>query len=530
MKNIKNFMRLVAVVFAAFAMVACVDNKSQASKDNMIPDNAIMAFKVDAAQLWDKAVGEPGSQVALLWDMAKSGISMQASSMGETGELLRKVIEDPSSLGIRLDVPFVLSVSADVEELMYNNMSGDVYYVALLDNKDAFVGFVDALLGYADEEGVTVASKEDVNKNYTYYFLGADEEMSVDMGVSKGSVVLRCHFADLHDPLTMKESMLALFENGGPAKTEGLKNFYASKGVAAIWADIDGIMTQLAPAMEYDEAAAANLKAYLPLYKGASVVSALFLNDGATELTLSAYGSDELKANAIKYNAISSGRFFNQMPNSSLLVLNVAIKDFVGLVDELSNMNESYAETFAMLETEFEINKELMAGFPGVISFALDGRNLGETETPGFSFFMECEKNVWEYVQDLLMEGFEFVGNDTYAVGEYGYITYRDGAIVVADTQTFNGLEKTFADSPLAKQIEKGGMVIDLTVLSADALDSLAESIDEYMTGSDLLQFANSVVLTTSDDHMSATLTVNMGDKEHNILEKLLLESINNAF
>lgn len=528
--NFKNFIRLVAVVFATLTLFACAGNKSQASKNNMIPDNALMAFKVDATQLWNKAIGEPGSQVAMLWDMAKSGIAMQASSMGEDGALLRNVMEDPSVLGLRLDIPFVVSIAPDVEDLLDDEMSGDVYIVALLHDRKAFLSYADALLDSADEADFAGAYKEELNAKYTYYFLSSDEEMSVDMGVSSGSVVLRCHFAESYAPIAMKESMLALFDNGGPAKTEGLKNFYASKGVTAIWVDTDAIMTELMLVDEFeDELTTTAAQTYKPLYKGSSFVSELFLNDGATVAKFSVYGSDELKKYAVKYNALASDKFFNQMPYSSAFVFNLALANLSGLANELSNMNEEYAEAIAMLEEEYDFNVELLEGFPGVISFALDGKDLTEG-IPGFAFFMECKENVWDYVQDLLVEGFVYVGDKTYSIGDMGYITYKDGAIAITDTQTAEQSEKTFADAPLAKQIAKGGMLIDLTALSSEVLDMLAEEIDEYMTGDDLLQFANSVVLTTSDDHMSATLTVNMGDKEHNILEKLILESINNAF
>ena len=76
----------------------------------------------------------------------------------------------------------------------------------------------------------------------------------------------------------------------------------------------------------------------------------------------------------------------------------------------------------------------------------------------------------------------------------------------------------------------ENGAVVDLEVLPASLLDSLASEVEYYMTGRELLEYVNSVVITSSDDHMQATLTLNMGDKEHNLLEKLVLEAVSNIF
>ena len=74
----------------------------------------------------------------------------------------------------------------------------------------------------------------------------------------------------------------------------------------------------------------------------------------------------------------------------------------------------------------------------------------------------------------------------------------------------------------MAQQIAKGGFVFNIEALPSHLLDSVAEEVDYYMTGRDLLEYLNAVVVTASDDFMASTITLNMGDKEHNMLEKVL--------
>ena len=40
------------------------------------------------------------------------------------------------------------------------------------------------------------------------------------------------------------------------------------------------------------------------------------------------------------------------------------------------------------------------------------------------------------------------------------------------------------------------------------------------MTGRELLEYASSLVIVPSADFMGATITLNMGDQSHNLLEK----------
>ena len=119
MSIIKKMFRLAVVASVGLVMVSCFKDKhSLASEGNMIPDNAVMAVKIDAHQIWDKALGAPGSQARSAWDMAKAAVPMYSSSMGELGTLAADIVKDPAVLGLRLEEPVVFSIAADNVDIL----------------------------------------------------------------------------------------------------------------------------------------------------------------------------------------------------------------------------------------------------------------------------------------------------------------------------------------------------------------------------------------------------------------------------
>jgi hypothetical protein len=140
---------------------------------------------------------------------------------------------------------------------------------------------------------------------------------------------------------------------------------------------------------------------------------------------------------------------------------------------------------------------------------------------------MECDNNVWEFLESYLDESAESVSNGLYRVEDY-YIGYNDGMAFVMDVETMEramaGSESGFAQTELARKIRKGGLVFNLAALPDELLDSAAEEVLYSMTGRDLLEYVSSVTLTTSEDFMSATITVNMGDESNNLISKIINE------
>ena len=193
MFDFRKTIKLLSVAAAAILMVSC-GNKGEkatsATKGNMIPDNAVIAMKVDADQLWNKALGDEGSDMRNYWNMGKSMLSMSAGELGEIGDVVRKVLKDPAALGVCMEEPMVLSVAADLVDVYNEEVDVEVCLVALLDDSGAFVNVVDAVMDVANEEGELGMSKEVVSDSYTYYSAVIDEGVSLDLGVSAESAVL----------------------------------------------------------------------------------------------------------------------------------------------------------------------------------------------------------------------------------------------------------------------------------------------------------------------------------------------------
>ena len=162
MFSLKRFSQLIAVAAVSVFMVACAGgDKSTPSKGNMIPDNAVVAVKVDFDLLLNKALGDENSPLRDYWNMAKSGLSGQMRGYGEVGEYVRKIINDPALSGIEVDEPVVVSCAYDMQNIPYVDPSVDVYMVALLEDRSAFIKVVDAVMNYAIlEEDLNVSKVE----------------------------------------------------------------------------------------------------------------------------------------------------------------------------------------------------------------------------------------------------------------------------------------------------------------------------------------------------------------------------------
>lgn len=535
MFDYRKFVKFAAAAAAALMVLACGEEKekfSQASEGNMIPDNAVMAMKIDGAQLFDKALGSPGSEVRQAWNMVKAAVPMYAASMGEMGTLAGDVVKDPAALGLRLDEPVVVSFAAELEDYAAEEGNVEVCLVALLDDSNAFVKVADAVMDLANEQAGAVMTKELVGETYTYYAYTPEEGVSLDMGVAEKSVVVRFKASTSEDDKSLKTSMLGLFNNGGPAKTDGLDAFYASKGDMTVWMDFEGTINMAMPAMEQmDPSSVAQLKAYMPMYKDASMVSDLVFKEGQTVLQFKMYGSEEMMAYTQKYNTSASDKYLDDIPFYPVLAVNVAIKDFAGMVDEMCKVNKEYKEVLGYLSS-LGIDDGLLAGFPGNITFALDGNGIGQRDVPGMILMMDCGENVWELAKQYLPMVAEEVMEDVYCIEDMFCVAYAGGTLVAADVETFlaEPVDFDYAETYLGKEISMGGMALDLNSLPKGILDEVAEEIDYSMTGEELLEFFDSMVIRSSQDQMTATVTLNMGDQSENLLAKILSYAVQSVF
>ena len=131
----------------------------------------------------------------------------------------------------------------------------------------------DAVAAYArDEEDLNV-KKENLG-SYTYYEIMSEYGNSLDLGVADKAAVLRLRVNALDGGLRMKDSFAAMFANGGPEKTEGLKEFYDAEQDVAVWVALDAALDSAMPLIEeeLDYASVSKLQAYAQMYDDASAV------------------------------------------------------------------------------------------------------------------------------------------------------------------------------------------------------------------------------------------------------------------
>ena len=534
MNTIKRFLQMAAV--AVVCTVFAIDANAMPTKGNMIPDNAVVAVKVSADQIFNKALGNEMSPVRDYWNMLKSALSGQLSQFGEIGETAREYLKNPALFGIDIEEPVVLSASCDLQSFVEENPACEVYAVALLDDRDAFVNLTDILAAYAGGMLGAEITKEDLAPFYTYYELYKEDDIAVDLAVTAKAAVLRLKVDPTQRYANLKASMLNLFLNDGPAKTAGLNDFYAVPSDFAVWMNVDETIDSLMPLLAQEEPeAAAALLPYVKMYKGSSCLIDLNFMPGKTVLSTRVYGSDELKENMTRFVDVPSENYLMSMPATSAVVVNLALKNLDILVNELCAQNADMQVLFAELVEEYGFDKALLAGFPGTLTASAQPIIVNDEYDIAAKLCVECDSDVWGYAELYLDELGENVAPFEYQIDNQLYVRYkRDEAAEIEYNWYFPVVKEfSFAKTELATQIKNGGVVVNLAALPTDLLLALFEDLEEELgvtfTRQQILDFCSSIVYSLSDDFMGASVTFNMGDQQHNLLEKALL-SIVEAF
>lgn len=522
MSVFSKFMKVLAAGAASLLFVACGGNGSkvsQADENNMIPDNAVCAVKVDLMSLWEKTSGDPGSQVRQLTAMAKMFLPSVIEENIESealADIANEFLSDPATLGIALDKPAVMSAAFDVVSYEDDEYTAQACLTVLLNDSEAFNKVADEVLVMAREEGLPGTSKTVVDDDYTHYIYVAEDGAALDLGVGAKSAVLRL----VYDPelVDYQKTMVNLFAKGGPKKTDGLKAFNAADEDMALWLDLNTTLTEVMEIVKEEERSLyAQLQPMMNLYEGSSVTATLNFEDGKTVMHVNVYGNEAMDSYNDKYYAQASDKYFESVPESSVFVVNLALKDVAGMLEEMAKSNPDFEELLPMLE-EVGIDEDILKGLPGQITLALDGKGIDTKEIPGFVAVMECEPEVYALVESYLEEYAELY-DDVYVIDGLCAITYTDGALYAVESGLAASGYYHF-NSEYADVIEKGGLVIDLEQLPKHLLDEFAQEIDDSMSGNDLLEYVNALTVAV-DAPLSTTVTLYMADKDHNLLEKL---------
>ena len=204
---IKRLFVLSIAAISIFFAVSCSEetaNVKLASKDNMIPDNAVLAGKVMPIPFWEKLTGNKDSDAYRLWNVTRLYLPIQINKYGKFGHVMKDAMDDPATLGINLNEPFILSSSADKKEICL---------VVLLADSKAFLKAADALVDYVEDDYMLGVTKS-TEGSYTHYQT-LMKDAAFDLGVTPESAVLRyTRYGKSGAPKDLKSSMSKLFVKG----------------------------------------------------------------------------------------------------------------------------------------------------------------------------------------------------------------------------------------------------------------------------------------------------------------------------
>lgn len=501
------FVATASVLFAVSCSEETAVNVKLASKDNMIPDNAVLAVKVMPEQFWGKLMGNPGSKAQNLWNMAKLYLPLEINKYGEFGKVIKAAMDDPATLGVRLNEPIVMTMSLDLNETAREKSTGEICFVALLENSESFIKAVDALVEYAEVDGGMDIQKSS-SDSYTHY-QAFSEIASIDLGVTSESAVLRyTRYHESNVPTDLSSSMVKLFANGKQSSKSGVTGFYSSTSDLALWLDFEGAVNAFVPMVKDEKPEAADmLEGVSSFYEGVSLFAQLDFKKGETVMSLDVCGSEKIKEVAQKYLTEASDEQFKYLPNSALVTANLAIKDLPGLVDEICGLNEGFSQTLA----EVGINDYLIAGGPGQIAVAFTPR-YGKLQ---YGLAVECTRNVWDFLKRRISKKnpglVEWYTEDVGVVNDETIFMYYEGAVRTYDQYAYYlaTYGNTFNLSDYAEDIKDGGIVLNLR-----AMDNYPEVFDEM----DL----DAWVMTFSEGFTGVKLSLKMSDKSSTLLDKVV--------
>ncbi len=512
MKLFKNFIKLTASAAVMMLLGACGSEDAPevtlASKGNMVPDNSIMAIKVMPEQIWNKSFGVRGSEAYELWEYGKDQLTYLLNGMGDFGKVAKSVLDDPANLGVNLKEPLVVSYSADVAKLLSRNPQMEMTVVALLDDSGAFVKVFDSLMDLAKKNGEAEITRE-ASGSFTYYKMSkSGEPFFLDLGVTPESAVLRLSINTPDSAKDSKASMSNLFAAGGPDDKEGIKAFHDSKGDAAVWINLDEIVSSLIPAIK--EKAPKDARAIITevasFFKGASAVADINFKDGETVMTANVLGSEKINELVQRYFKKASDKYFTEIPDNYAVVLNAAVKDLPGLVDIISSVPGVKEEL-----RKAGIDKKVLAGGPGVITMAVDMLEEYYESDAKYVICLDADRTLWNFLENKISDKADELYEDFYVKDDKG-LQYRDGSLCLMDENAYGDIQYidyygSFADSNYAQYIEDGGILFMLR-----QIPQLAETA--YETGVEACAIAPTETMT------GLKATIVMSDRYSNMLEQ----------
>lgn len=520
--SVKNYVRLFSYLLLVVLFASC----TQSSVYEMIPADAQFALKIDMKSIFEKSLGGENKDSKIVLNELKE--SCDDFESDDLAKIVRGIIDDPRMSGINLTAPAVISGKLDLED-----EEVELYMALSLGDSKKFMEFVEALYEEAKEYCGTYyggPSQFTLEDNAEGFYFGEFLDEDLCLGVTSDFAVFYCSTEGLGEKLKVgKRALRDLFSQESKCEAAGIDAFEKMSGDVSLWMNGGELTRDALKTFKYDlDFLYKHLIAHSEWYEGSYYLMNLSFEKGKNIYEMTIGGSKELMAEFSKYSSASSSKYFKYLPKDALAAVNFKLNQDL-LVDSweaLSSLSE-LEEVKEVLELEYDINEKTIKGFPGIITAAVSASSISE-ESPSFMVVAECDKKVYDILVDILEEELEFEKEGSAYVYETWtsayYITYADGAIMFMDDKIWQrskgkALKESFSSNSLSSDIAKGGVLFDLSSLSEEDLEDLAE--DEFdMDAQDLLQIMSSAIVTY--DKSSAKFVWNMGDKESNLFQILV--------
>ena len=564
MKKIR-LMNVVAALMATLVFASCSEEVTSVAP--VIAEDAIFAAKLNLKSIYDKSFGDGSAQSAKVMNALKS--ALQTEEMPQQAlNILNKALENPmAAFGLNLDQPVYLSATMDAQ-----SEEAGIYLTASVSDRTMLQMILEKSFAQVEKETQTekeylessewydgeyhLAGRETIQNGGKFYYFGGAADNAVCCALTDNALIFYMSAKSLGaGGVKGKAAIEKLLSQKGVCQGTGIDKFMAAQDDMNLWLDVETFMEKAKPLIRRGDASVyMMLKQFEAFYKGMSLTAALDFQAGRTVVNMSATMSEELKEQSMKYYTQPTDKYFSYIPASSLVAANLACN--TAPLQEMWNELSGDANVGSYIQAlkSFGIDERFVAGLPGTITAGL---SVGMDGEPAVSLVMECDRKVYDVLMLLLVQHSGMVednGDGTYSIFEqndyddydydygYGYLptaknyigslTYTDGAIVAMTSNLWNqsnggrGFYNNYRMSSTADDIAKGGIALNLESLDGKILDTVAKEMSEalrpvHMSSRDLLDYCTSVTIT-NPDMFTSEISMNMGDKEHNLLQKFV--------
>ncbi|MBR4775765.1 MAG: DUF4836 family protein [Bacteroidales bacterium] len=426
------FISALIVISAIIALSAC----GRSASVKAIPDDTFFAVKIAPGKLIDQA-GIQGN---------KDLLKILDQSLGkEEYAMVKKIVEDPSSTGVKVKDEIVLAVTPDYPLL-----------IIPLSSADDFANFL-------KKTEVTVHN----GKDEILYYVGGDDPDYVQGILMKNLAVMSLdRYAEATE---LKEAVSGEVN----IKDDAFDKFASTSDPFAFWFSMDALANMPKKSRMYDSDFR-ELKAL----GNSSVFGGIKSEKGEATLYVRPYLDkdlmDDMMADVSLKDLIVSGsdKYFKYMPENPLFVINGAMPDLKKILE-----NPQFGYQFEEALDELGLSKNDVKKMGGG-TFTLAGnakdveiRSSYYSDTPDFhadpSFAMaiECDEKVFRTIANKVdlpkQNGAYYI-----EVDPSGYFFYEDGAIIFMTEDLYrksrgSELPDNLAGNSLRKKVADYGMLLN---------------------------------------------------------------------